>query len=349
METEEQLTSLGRQFEKYKKETEIKHRQAITDLEKQLERAHKQCKECNQSLKSLQQTLTQTESYRQKFLTLSDAVTDLWHTWMKDIETTGNRDVSSPKSTNNNNITTNTIAASTLVMFDEPDHGDSKQIMLALKNLLIAFTPNKAGQYYTELARMANGYWLRYFKENQNIKSKPKKIFEMLGQYIDSKNARIHELENKLKELENNAGKLKSTMEKAVRDKKAVESQLNVAKQFPKRPQSSSAISGGRVVNESRVPSISNMKSPTTNYNEKQNSSRTLHSSRPKTNLFKDNATVKRPSSAPSTKLTKTSSRTSVYSTSSTSHNNKPINTVKPVGEIKEESSFFITQTSHEI
>ncbi|KAF0976278.1 hypothetical protein FDP41_004953 [Naegleria fowleri] len=233
-EAQEQKAALERQFEKYKVDIEYKHRQAINDLEKQIERDQNQLKEVLSNMRNIQQTLEQSENYRQKYLVLSDSVIDLWHTWVKDVEKLGYRDTTIYMKNGEHNMNG---AQNTLIMLGEPDFSDSNQVMSAVKNLLIAFTPNKAGHSYTELAKMANGYWLKYFKTDFDIKSKPKLIFEKMAQAIEAKNSKIRDLERRLKETEESKKNFEEGMNKAIREKRALEVQTNIVHQ-QKRPQS---------------------------------------------------------------------------------------------------------------
>lgn len=126
----------------------------------------------------MQKGLTRSESYQEKYLTLHAAVIDLYTTWMNDVKKLGVRDT-----------------------FEEPDHSNSTQIISSIKNMLIAFTPNKSGREYMYLSGLANKFWAKYFNHDPNLKSRPREIFSRLEDILRKNQEEITSLKRTINKL----------------------------------------------------------------------------------------------------------------------------------------------------
>jgi hypothetical protein len=222
LEAQEQRNQMERLLEKTKQDAENKNRERLLSLTKNLERSERQAKELQKNVDILEKAKEKADAYNQRYMDLNRAIADIWNTWFNDIENIGHR--------------------SDIV--DDPDTSDSHQTIAAIKNILIAFTPSKAGRTYVDLSILANNYWRRYFQEDISLKGQPSIIFERLGDYIDGKNKEIKQLKGKIAQYELSSKDLTVGLSRANREKRAAEQALVTHRLFHKTRQSNDSMDG---------------------------------------------------------------------------------------------------------
>jgi len=161
--------------------------------------------ELENKVKILEAQNTKLESFQQRYLTLHAAVVDLYSKYLKNLDAMGQK---------------------SKMDFDTPDHANSDQIMAAISNILVSFTPTVAGSQYMEFAILANSYWSKYFKSIPELKSKPKAIFATLGHVIDDKEFQIKQLTKQVQIAFEQKKQMAINVDKAVREKNVLETEI---------------------------------------------------------------------------------------------------------------------------
>jgi hypothetical protein len=319
LEAQEQRNELERKLEHTRKDLENKHREKVVELNKHIEKNQKRSEEMHQNVETLEKTLQTAQTYKIKYTTLSNALTDLWNTWIKDVERTGFRDD---------------------IAYDEPDPTDSTQLLSSLKNILIAFTPTKAGKNYIELSKMSHNYWLKYFKDELQLKSKPVEIFTRLGEYLDLRENQLKMIQKQAVSLKTDRKDLLDKVGKVQREKLAVENQLKSVRSINERKDS---IAAGMLTSRS---------------NQSGSIAPTPMSARRKYVQSPPKPKPNRPSSAPTTRAPRPSRPGSATSTRMNSARKRPSTArlarpetridlridLTPTREVIPKDAFFITQ-----
>lgn len=237
LEAQEQRNKMERQLEETRKREEMKSQKLLNDMYANIEKVEKRNAELLREVSDFKSQNNVLHGYKDRYLTLQTSVLDLWINYVRDIERLGFRDAHSAAE-------------------EDPDPSNSLQLISAIKNILVAFTSTKATEEYKKFSMMANGYWVRYFKDRMDLKSRPKKIFQQLGIEIDNRVTEIERLQNIVANQEMEMKAMENRCNQIMRSKNALESEIRA-----KRPRVDSALSATRST-LSRSSSLNTLQRP---------------------------------------------------------------------------------------
>lgn len=333
LEAQEQRNKMERQLEETRKREEMKSQKLLNDMYANIEKVEKRNAELLREVSDFKSQNSVLHGYKDRYLTLQTSVLDLWINYVKDIERLGFRDPQTAAE-------------------EDPDPSNSLQLISAIKNILVAFTTTKATDEYKKFSMMANGYWVRYFKDRMDLKSRPKKIFQQLGIEIDNRVAEIERLQNIVASQEMEVKAMEDRCNQILRSKNALESEIRA-----KRPRVDSALSVTRST-LSRSSSLNSLQRPLSAPGHR----------RPQTATPTHRRSVSRTSSALPGRIKRNQVTRTVRSTSVTRSNtmmrirtptpssvprsrsawNDASKNVEPPKRADSSSSFFITDVSHD-
>jgi len=207
MDAQQHSNDLEREIVEMKKRNDAEIRERIKDLKAKLQITQMERDNFETAETSLRREIKDYKEYKDKYLSLHSAVMDMWTTFLQDVEQIGTRH-------------------STALV--EPDYANAFQVLEAVKNLVISFTPSKAGDVYIKFSQIANSYWKQYYSDHPNMKGKPQVIIKKIGETLEEKTKRISQLETELETLRREKKEFLQERAKMRRDKRALETELNL-------------------------------------------------------------------------------------------------------------------------
>lgn len=228
MDSQQYSSDLERKIANLNREHELELRERLKDTKAKLDITSLERDNFQTAETSIRRELKDYREFKDKYLSLHSAVMDIWTTWLQDLEQIGTRQI---------------------MDLVEPDYSNAFQVLESIKNLVISFTPSKAGDVYIKFSRIANNYWKKYYSEYPNLKGKPQLIFTKIGETLDEKTKRINQLELEIEALKREKQEFMQERTKIRRENRALETELNLA--TGKRRYSQTPTSNSNILNNS--------------------------------------------------------------------------------------------------
>lgn len=182
----ESKSELEKRMERVKRDTEGRLQKQLNEAFDARTRAERKLNEAESRITELQSQVKRLSDMRETYLTVHSSIMDLWNKWSSEAAS----------------------RAGASMLLDEPDMNNPLHIIVALHNLVIEFTPSKAGESFRELSAVTNRYWARYFADDANLKGKPKAILDRMAALLDTRTADVERtnkavvaLQDQIKEL----------------------------------------------------------------------------------------------------------------------------------------------------
>jgi hypothetical protein len=176
LEAEEDKNRMERELEGMKKTMENERQQTKLEIKQATQKIEIRNRELKEQLDDTTRLLNRAEEVQDRYLNLNFAVVDLWTTWEK----------------------------SELVKlsdFEKPDMSNPLQIVSAMHYLFTLHAPTRSSVRLRELSGLANTLWLKYFRDEPDLKSKPRQIFKQVSIELDESRLLIERLDKQFSDV----------------------------------------------------------------------------------------------------------------------------------------------------
>eukprot|EP00762_Andalucia_godoyi_P000038 ANDGO_02228.mRNA.1 Hypothetical protein GL50803_15432 len=199
---------MEKKMDRIKRDTEGRLQKQLNEAFDARTRAERKLNEAESRINELQSQVRKLSDMRETYLTVNSSIMDLWNKWSGE---------ATSKLGNSAGI-------------EDPDMSNPLMIIVSLHNLLIEFTPSRAGESFRELSGIANRYWMRYFSDDFELKGHSKQILERLAAMADEKAAEVEKCHKHIAALQEDSKLFMDKIHRLEVEKRQLIAELDSAK-----------------------------------------------------------------------------------------------------------------------